>query len=250
MPRDYNQPDKQEKREVPKAATPPPEPRALRTPPPAEPQALRTPQAATPSPEHRALQTAPPPTQGLEGRGTRPDPGTRETSQDQFRLQDREVRVVHRKATVNERTQNMLRSGEAYNLSPDRYFEEYNAIGETQTYVTDKQEFQKILGKDFENQGRIQFATADQAKRLADCLGLSLGPDDKITAFRLTKVPDVNTRSPVIPEKGNSRFLGKGMGLPRGGPELALRKRVPIQIIPGDQEIIIFVEQPRSSSDQ
>ena len=118
---------------------------------------------------------------------------------------------------VAARTQALRNSPTAYNVSPISW-DVYPYIGRETTFITDRKAITDVLG-DFCEQMSVSI---QEATRLETALGLkegSLQNGFKIREISLTGMPPERIR---VPERGNKHFLGKGKGLPGGGPELEL----------------------------
>lgn len=115
-----------------------------------------------------------------------------------------------------------LRNGTtAYNVSPISW-DVYDTIGKHATSITDRQAITDILGC---LHLRMIIST-ETSRQLETALGLnegSLGNGFKIREIHLTLFPAQRIQ---VPQSGNSHFLGKGKGLPGGGPELILCPKV------------------------
>ncbi len=125
---------------------------------------------------------------------------------------------------VAARTQALRNSPTAYNVSPISW-DIYPYIGRETTFITDREAITDVLG-DFCEQMSV---STQEATRLETALGLkegSLQNGFKIREISLTGMPPERIR---IPERGNKHFLGKGKGLPGGGPELELQPRISTQ---------------------
>lgn len=124
-------------------------------------------------------------------------------------------------SSVAVRTQALRNSPTAYNVSPISW-DVYPYIGRETTFITDRKAITDVLG-DFCEQMSV---STQEATRLETALGLkegSLQNGFKIREISLTGMPPERIR---VPEHGNKHFLGKGKGLPGGGPELELQPRV------------------------
>lgn len=124
-------------------------------------------------------------------------------------------------SSVAARTQALRNSPTAYNVSPISW-DVYPYIGRETTFITDRKAITDVLG-DFCEQMSV---STQEATRLETALGLkegSLQNGFKIREISLTGMPPERIR---VPERGNKHFLGKGKGLPGGGPELELQPRV------------------------
>lgn len=124
-------------------------------------------------------------------------------------------------SSVAARTQALRNSPTAYNVSPISW-DVYPYIGRETTFITDRKAITDVLG-DFCEQMSVSI---QEATRLETALGLkegSLQNGFKIREISLTGMPPERIR---VPERGNKHFLGKGKGLPGGGPELELQPRV------------------------
>lgn len=122
---------------------------------------------------------------------------------------------------VAARTQALRNSPTAYNVSPISW-DVYPYIGRETTFITDRKAITDVLG-DFCEQMSVSI---QEATRLETALGLkegSLQNGFKIREISLTGMPPERIR---VPERGNKHFLGKGKGLPGGGPELELQPRI------------------------
>ena len=122
---------------------------------------------------------------------------------------------------VAARTQALRNSPTAYNVSPISW-DVYQYIGRETTFITDRKAITDILGNLCEQMS----VSIQEATRLETALGLkegSLQNGFKIREISLTGMPPERIR---VPEHGNKHFLGKGKGLPGGGPELELQPRV------------------------
>ncbi len=109
----------------------------------------------------------------------------------------------------------------AYNVSPISW-DVYQYIGRETTFITDREAITDILGNICEQMS----ISTQEATCLETALGLkkgSLQKGFKIREINLTGMPSERIR---IPERGNKHFLGKGKGLPGGGPELELQPRI------------------------
>lgn len=124
-------------------------------------------------------------------------------------------------SSVAARTQALRNSPTAYNVSPISW-DVYPYIGRETTFITDRKAITDVLG-DFCEQMSVSI---QEATRLETALGLkegSLQNGFKIREISLTGMPPERIR---VPERGNKHFLGKGKGLPGGGPELELQPRI------------------------
>ncbi|MCC7200238.1 MAG: RHS repeat-associated core domain-containing protein, partial [Gammaproteobacteria bacterium] len=129
--------------------------------------------------------------------------------------------------TVAERQAAMLKSNVGYNVSPTGWFSKYQTIGASRTAVTDREAIRSVIGRFRAGQfytvgskpgfGRV---TYDEAARLEKALGLN--PQSLKNGFKITKIGDLGSRSPRAPLEGNAQFLGRGRGLPGGGPEIEI----------------------------
>lgn len=122
---------------------------------------------------------------------------------------------------VAARTQALRNSPTAYNVSPISW-DVYPYIGRETTFITDREAITDILGNLCEQMS----VSIQEATRLETALGLkegSLQNGFKIREISLTGMPPERIR---VPEHGNKHFLGKGKGLPGGGPELELQPRI------------------------
>lgn len=122
---------------------------------------------------------------------------------------------------VAARTQALRNSPTAYNVSPISW-DVYQYIGRETTFITDREAITDILGNLCEQMS----VSIQEATRLETALGLkegSLQNGFKIREISLTGMPPERIR---VPEHGNKHFLGKGKGLPGGGPELELQPRI------------------------
>ena len=122
---------------------------------------------------------------------------------------------------VAARTQALRNSPTAYNVSPISW-DVYQYIGRETTFITDREAITDILGNLCEQMS----VSTQEATRLETALGLkegSLQNGFKIREISLTGMPPERIR---VPERGNKHFLGKGKGLPGGGPELELQPRI------------------------
>lgn len=119
------------------------------------------------------------------------------------------------------RTQALRNSPTAYNVSPISW-DVYPYIGRETTFITDREAITDILGNIREQMS----ISTQEATCLETALGLkkgSLQKGFKIREINLTGMPSERIR---VPERGNKHFLGKGKGLPGGGPELELQPRI------------------------
>lgn len=124
-------------------------------------------------------------------------------------------------SSVAARTQALRNSPTAYNVSPISW-DVYQYIGRETTFITDREAITDILGNLCEQMS----VSIQEATRLETALGLkegSLQNGFKIREISLTGMPPERIR---VPERGNKHFLGKGKGLPGGGPELELQPRI------------------------
>lgn len=122
---------------------------------------------------------------------------------------------------VAARTLALRNSPTAYNVSPISW-DVYQYIGRETTFITDREAITDILGNLCEQMS----VSIQEATRLETALGLkegSLQNGFKIREISLTGMPPERIR---VPEHGNKHFLGKGKGLPGGGPELELQPRI------------------------
>lgn len=122
---------------------------------------------------------------------------------------------------VAARTLALRNSPTAYNVSPISW-DVYQYIGRETTFITDREAITDILGNLCEQMS----VSTQEATRLETALGLkegSLQNGFKIREISLTGMPPERIR---VPEHGNKHFLGKGKGLPGGGPELELQPRI------------------------
>ena len=120
-----------------------------------------------------------------------------------------------------ERTLALRNGTTAYNVSPISW-DVYQYIGRETTFITDREAITDILGNICEQMS----ISTQEATRLETALGLkkgSLQKGFKIREIYLTGMPPERIR---VPERGNKHFLGKGKGLPGGGPELELQPRI------------------------
>ncbi|WP_157575338.1 hypothetical protein [Alloprevotella rava] len=120
-----------------------------------------------------------------------------------------------------ERTLALRNGTTAYNVSPISW-DVYQYIGRETTFITDREAITDILGNLCEQMS----VSIQEATRLETALGLkkgSLQKGFKIREINLTGMPSERIR---VPERGNKHFLGKGKGLPGGGPELELQPRI------------------------
>jgi hypothetical protein len=131
----------------------------------------------------------------------------------------------------------MLERDVGYNVSAERVFREYPTIGETQTYVTDKEAIANVIGE-FEG-GGVMRVPAERASVLEEALGLDRGilADD----FRITIQEGLSKLDPQIPTSGNRYWRGPGQGLPGGGPELVVKPPIPTSGGPGTRQILVKV---------
>ncbi|MBB3702764.1 hypothetical protein [Alloprevotella rava] len=120
-----------------------------------------------------------------------------------------------------ERTLALRNGTTAYNVSPISW-DVYQYIGRETTFITDREAITDILGNICEQMS----ISTQEATCLETALGLkkgSLQKGFKIREIYLTGMPPERIR---VPERGNKHFLGKGKGLPGGGPELELQPRI------------------------
>jgi hypothetical protein len=121
------------------------------------------------------------------------------------------------------------------NVTKEASFNRWPEIGERVTYVTDEQAVVEILGGVAQNQrmnvtlfgiGGENTVSAWRAGRLESALGLR--PGEMRGGFRYSRIDRLAARRPEQASfaTGNP-YVRPGEGLPGGGPELALRNRVP-----------------------
>ncbi len=132
-------------------------------------------------------------------------------------------------ATSAERAERMLALNTGYNVSPEKWFDQYPALGKDGTYVTDYRAIAQVIGPQRANTkfdlGLFSFGnniSYFKVSRLETSLGLDSG-SLLDTGFRFTRVPDIINLSPRSPiYSDNPLFRGGGNGLPNGGPELVV----------------------------
>ncbi len=115
------------------------------------------------------------------------------------------------------RQQNMLEMNVGYNVSPESWFKEFDSIGRSGTYITDKKALTGAIG----NFSPGSFNSKQQGVALEKVLGLN--PGTLGNGFRITEVSGIKEMAPRSPiAGGNEFFQGGGKGLPGGGPEMII----------------------------
>ena len=106
------------------------------------------------------------------------------------------------------------------NVTPRSVATRHGAIGryETGTYVTDPKAFEDVIGALVGPRMQI---SSSQARSLEAAVGLNAYSLERVNIISIVK--DVRRRGPASPMTGNVQFLGPGLGLPGGAPELTVR---------------------------
>ena len=138
------------------------------------------------------------------------------------------VKAFKKTNNVQFRVTRMMEKNAAYNVSPEAWFREFDAIGKYGTYVTDYRAIAENIGPIKANAkidvgffSRGNKVSYFRVRKLEKALGLD--PKSLTEGFRLTRVPNILERHPRLPiDGGNGYFLGGGKGLPGGGPELVI----------------------------
>jgi RHS repeat-associated protein len=134
--------------------------------------------------------------------------------------------------TVTARLERMLSGGEpAVNIAPRSVALRYRYVGrpEARTFVTDLRAVEDVIGP---IRGSRIGISASAGRSLEKALGLQPGYLESVNIMSIIR--DVRGLGPASPLSGNDLFLGPGLGLPGGGPELTI-DRLPTA---GTQDIL------------
>jgi hypothetical protein len=112
----------------------------------------------------------------------------------------------------------MLHDDVGYNISPTSW-DQYPTVGRGGTFLSDRTALSDCMG-DITGKRNITMTRA-QVTKIESAMGLE--PNSLQGGFKIRKVTGITSMSPSSPLVGSTYFLGPGIHLPGGGPEIVVR---------------------------